>query len=517
MNSSTFGPLARVALDDQVDAQPLIVNNVVYVATENDTVYAINANTGAILNSNHLGAPVAMSSLPGPCNNNGQHVGINSTPVINAVAGLMWVVTYTWENNAPVFRLHLLSLTNLTEIKNTIITASHTLSDGSVNNFNPQYQRQRAALLLQNLNVYAAFSSFCDLGGNNSRGWILGWQAETLTPLAANELTDTQTLAQTPNGNANVFLSSIWMSGDGVASDSSGDLFFTTGNSDTVRTDNLQESAVRLSSDLTTVKDFFTPYIYSALDLNDGDFSSGGIMLLPAQSGPVPNLAVAAGKSGYLYIMNRALGSMGGYVAGGPDVPKEITLGPCWCGPSYFAGSDGFGRVVTSQGDVLDTWRVDTTKSVPLILEGTSSLAPDVQDPGFFTSVSSNGTQAGSTIIWAVQRPISATHAHCDIVRVQRHPDGWGSPGPLFRGRRTLAQSQRQRQSRAGGCERQRLCRKLSVAVDFRTFVVVHVFSCATSCRAGRDVASPRPGEYACSVGKRVACWTAHFRDGRPA
>ncbi len=409
VNSSTFGPLARVALDDQVDAQPLIVNNVVYVATENDTVYAINASTGAILNSNHLGAPVAMSNLPGPCNNNGQHVGINSTPVINAVAGLMWVVTYTWENNAPVFRLHLLSLTNLTEIKNTIITASHTLSDGSVNNFNPQYQRQRAALLLQNLNVYAAFSSFCDLGGNNSRGWILSWQAETLTPLAANELTDTQTLAQTPNGNSNVFLSSIWMSGDGIASDSSGDLFFTTGNSDTVRTDNLQESAVRLSSDLTTVKDFFTPYIYSALDLNDGDFSSGGIMLLPAQSGPVPNLAVAAGKSGYLYIMNRALGSMGGYVAGGPDVPKEITLGPCWCGPSYFAGSDGFGRVVTSQGDVLDTWRVDTTKSVPLILEGTSSLAPDVQDPGFFTSVSSNGTQAGSTIIWAVQRPISAT------------------------------------------------------------------------------------------------------------
>ena len=224
VNSSTFGPLARVALDDQVDAQPLIVNNVVYVATENDTVYAINASTGAILNSNHLGAPVAMSNLPGPCNNNGQHVGINSTPVINAVAGLMWVVTYTWENNAPVFRLHLLSLTNLTEIKNTIITASHTLSDGSVNNFNPQYQRQRAALLLQNLNVYAAFSSFCDLGGNNSRGWVLGWQAETLTPLAANKLTDTQTLAQTPNGNSNVFLSSIWMSGYGVASDSSGDL-----------------------------------------------------------------------------------------------------------------------------------------------------------------------------------------------------------------------------------------------------------------------------------------------------
>ncbi len=80
VNSSTFGPLLRVSLDDQVDTQPLIVNNVVYVATENNTVYAINANTGAILNSNHLGTPVAMSSLPGPCNNNGQHVGNQFNP-----------------------------------------------------------------------------------------------------------------------------------------------------------------------------------------------------------------------------------------------------------------------------------------------------------------------------------------------------------------------------------------------------------------------------------------------------
>src|ERR1700734_3325719 len=97
VNSSTFGVLARVTLDDQVDAQPLIVNNTVYVATENNTVYAIDGDTGAILNSNHLGAPVERSTLPGQCTQNGSHVGIVSTPVINVAAGVMYVVTYARE------------------------------------------------------------------------------------------------------------------------------------------------------------------------------------------------------------------------------------------------------------------------------------------------------------------------------------------------------------------------------------------------------------------------------------
>jgi hypothetical protein len=418
VNSSMFGVLEQVTLDDQVDAQPLIVNGVVYVATENNTVYAINASNGTILNSNHLGVPVQMSNLPGKCANNGSHIGINSTPIATESSatgpGVIIVVTYTWENNKPVSRIHQLALSNLAEINNKVITASHTLSDGkTVVTFSAQSQRQRAALVAANGNVYAAFTSFCDFAANSSRGWVLGWNARTLTPLAANELTDTQTSAQTPQLPAkynNYYLSSVWMSGYGIASDSSGDLFFTTGNSDTVRTDNLQESAVRLSSDLTTVKDYFTPYQYATMDNSDQDFSSGGVMLLPDQTGPVPHLAVAAGKSGYLFIMNRDLGKLGGYVAGGPDIPVTINLGrACWCGPSYFTGSDGSGRVVTSQGDVLHTWRVDTTKSVPLILEGTSTLKTNVQDPGFFTSVSSNGTGAGSAIIWAVQRPTSAT------------------------------------------------------------------------------------------------------------
>jgi hypothetical protein len=199
VNSSTFGVLGQVTLDDQVDAQPLVVNNIVYIVTENNTVYAIDGGTGAILNSNNLGPPVQQSTLPGQCKNNGSDVGIQSTPVIDVAAGVIYVVTYTWENNLPVFRIHQLALSTLAEVNNTVISASHLLSDGqTVFTFNAKYQRQRAALLEANGNVYAAFSSFCDLHAKQSRGWVLGWQTGTLTPLAADALLDEQTAAQTP-------------------------------------------------------------------------------------------------------------------------------------------------------------------------------------------------------------------------------------------------------------------------------------------------------------------------------
>jgi hypothetical protein len=414
VNAHTFGVLHQVTLDDQVDAQPLVVNNVVYVVTENNTVYAIDGASGAILKSNHLGPPVQSSTLPAKCANNGSNVGIQSTPVIDvaAAAPVIYVVTYTWENNKPVYRIRQLALYTLGEINNTVISASNTLSDGKTGvTFNAQYQRQRAALLEANGNVYAAFASFCDAAANYSRGWVLGWQAGTLTPMPANELTDRQTRAETLGLRLHdYYLSTIWMSGYGIASDSSGDLFFTTGNSDTVRTDNLQESAVRLSSDLTAVKDYFTPFDYATSDNFDREFGAGGLMVLPDQSGgPLPHLAVAAGKAGKLYIMNRDLGKMGGYVDGGPDVPPMVGGQPCWCGPSYFQGSDGIGRVVVSHGNALHTYKVNTTASIPLILDGIVKYVPTGQDYGFFTVVSSNGTQAGSAIIWAVGRPMSKT------------------------------------------------------------------------------------------------------------
>jgi hypothetical protein len=147
-------------------------------------------------------------------------------------------------------------------------------------------------------------------------------------------------------------LSSIWMSGYGIAARGNGNLFFSTGNSspgtyDGVR--NIQESVVKVDSQLVNLLGIFTPFTENTLDQTDGDLSSGGVMPLPAQTGPFPYMDVAAGKAGTMYLLNEA--SLGGFTPGGPDkVLDTKTIGKCWCGPTYFTGSDGVGRVVSSGG-----------------------------------------------------------------------------------------------------------------------------------------------------------------------
>jgi hypothetical protein len=446
VGSPQFKLLQTVALDDQVDGQPLVVtqqtiknsgvHDVVYVATENNTVYGIDVLTGAVLLKENFGTPVPMSVLPGQCNNNAAHIGITSTPVIDPKTATMYVIVYSYESNAPIYRIHALSLDDLVDKMPPVeITASNTLSDGTAFTFSAQTQRQRSGLLLANGAVYAGFASFCDISANNSRGWLLGWEAATLKPLAANELTNHQTVAQTPpSDHHDFFLSSIWMSGYGVAADADGDLFFVTGNSDTVRTDNIQESAVRMSPDLTAVKDYFTPSNFVALDQQDLDYASGGLMVLPDQSGPLPHLAVAAGKYGLLYIIDRD--NMGKYVAGGPDKPPSVNIVWCHCGPSYFVGSDGVSRVVSSGDTVVKTWKVDTAKAVPLTLEATSASlfvsseqsSSGIQDSGFFTTISSNGTQANTAIIWAVSRPDNKANPTVSLYAFNTAPAGTALP-----------------------------------------------------------------------------------------
>ncbi len=324
VSSSSFGLLLPkpVTLDDQVDAQPLVVPNVaiaggihevVYVATENNTIYAIDPSTGAVLLSRNLGSPVPM---PLGCTNNGPNVGINSTPVIDLASKTMYVIAYTLENNVPVYRIHALDLSTLADkVPPVLVSASHTLTNLTTFTFDARYQRQRPALLAANGNIYAGFGSFCDFGGSLSRGWLLGWKAGSLTPLAANRLNDLQ-----PRSNNPFFLSAIWMSGYGISGDPAGNLYFVTGNSAAGTYDgatNIQESVVKVSPDLTTLLGLFTPSDtqngVDALDARDDDFGSGGVLLLPDQSASsIPHLAVAAGKVGQMYLLNRD--RMGGYL-----------------------------------------------------------------------------------------------------------------------------------------------------------------------------------------------------------
>ncbi|MGH9494430.1 MAG: hypothetical protein ACRD3B_05480 [Candidatus Sulfotelmatobacter sp.] len=418
VGSSSFGLLRAVTLNDQVDGQPLFVpavnitagnskgvHDVVFVATESNTIYAIDAESGKVLLNPNFGSPVRK---PLGCGNNGPNVGINSTPVIDTSSNTMYVVIYTQDSTGPAYRIHALDLGSLTDkVTAQLVVASHTLLDGTTFNFNATYQRQRPALLLANGNVYAGFGSFCDFAANLSRGWLLGWSTGSLTPLPADQLLDTQ--ATSPD---TFFLSSIWMSGYGLAADDGGKILFVTGNSDYSGTtydgvSNIQESVVKVSSDLTTMLDLFTPENQASLDQTDADFGAGGVLLLPDQPGSIPHMAVAAGKLGSLFLMNED--SLGGYSTTTNNVLGTYNVGACWCGESYFVDpSDGLGRVVASGGSKVLVYKVQTSPKVALVPTSQSAaLNATVQDPGFFTSISSNGTS--NPIIWAVSRPTSAS------------------------------------------------------------------------------------------------------------
>ena len=329
---------------------------------------------------------------------------------------------------ATAYTLHALDLGSLTDkVTPQVVTASHTLTDGTTFNFSATYQRQRPALLLANGSIYAGFGSWCDHAPNLSRGWLLGWTAGSLAPFPSNQLNDQQ-----PVDKKGFFLSSIWMSGYGPAADDAGNVLFVTGNSESGTYDgvtNIQESVVKISNTLTTLLDIFTPDTQAIQDQKDSDFGSGGVLVLPDQPGSLPHLAVAAGKDGNLYLMNED--SLGGYSPSTNNVLGTYSIGRCWCGQSYFVDpTDGVGRVVTSGDRNAMVWRVQTSPTAALTRVTVSQSTGGTLDPGFFTTVSSNGN--ANPIIWALSRPQKSTQA---ITLFAFNPDAGGSKmKPLFKG-----------------------------------------------------------------------------------
>ena len=175
VNSSTFSQQAIAEFDGQVDAQPLVLTNqaingttypiVVYVVTENNSVYAVNGTSGAILAQVSLGAVVNSNSIPpGTCNNNSTFMGINSTPVIDTSSGTLYVVTTTTGSGTINHYLHALSTSTLADT----VAALEIAPPGSIT-----YSRQRSALTLFNGGVLIPFASFCDNNPTTTRGYIV--------------------------------------------------------------------------------------------------------------------------------------------------------------------------------------------------------------------------------------------------------------------------------------------------------------------------------------------------------
>jgi len=409
VNVSSFGKLFSRNVDGQIYAQPLYVpqvtingttQNAVYVATENNTVCAFDADDPAAsspLWTVHLGAAAASGPLTSG-DNMYPVVGITSTPVIDQVNGWMYVVAETLESNGTyAHRLHALDITTGAEVTSlgspALIagTVSGTGDGGTTVTFAPKPHMNRPALLLSGGNVYVAFGSHADIPPYH--GWVFAYSASNLaaTPIVYNV---------SPNTNKG----GIWQSGNGPASDGSnvflatgdGVFDYSTGGGD------LGDSILQLTPSLSLV-DYFTPSNAATLFLNDTDLGSAGPVVLPPLPGTTKSLLIHGGKNGTLYLVDR--GSMGGFnstdqiVQEFPASANGMFTSPVfWTGPSnsYFyiwGDSDGMRQY---------TWNSAMGKLNTTPFAKTSTAA----FPGGAISLSANGNTNG--ILWATAATTTA-------------------------------------------------------------------------------------------------------------
>jgi hypothetical protein len=417
VNATQFGLLRVLPADGLVDGQPLIASNlsvsgvlrnVVYVVTENDSVYSYDADTGAALvHRSVLGSEETPSDDHG-CAQVVPQIGITSTPVIDRSAGpngTIYVVAMSKNAAGDYFqRLHALDLVTLAERPNSPVTIQATYP-GSGNNsvgttsFEPGQYEERAGLLLVNGTVYTAWTSHCDQGPYN--GWIIGYDASTLA--------QSQVLNVTPNGSDGA----IWQSGGGMAADSAGSIYALVANGTfdtTLDASGLPSQGdygnafIKLSSATPLqVTDYFDMDNTVAESNGDVDLGSGGPMLLPDQTdstGVVRQLAVGAGKDGHLYVVNRS--NLGKFSMSNnaiwEDMPGALP-GGIWATPAYFQGTVYY-------GDVGGTLKAFGIQQALLGKTPTSQTSTSFRYPGTAPAVSANGSSNG--IVWAIQNSTPA-------------------------------------------------------------------------------------------------------------
>ncbi|HYK53503.1 MAG TPA: hypothetical protein VEV38_08230 [Candidatus Eremiobacteraceae bacterium] len=418
VNSKHFGLQFNLPLDADTMGEPLYVANVftpvdgnthnlIYAATENDSLFAYDADTGALvwqqsyLNQALGDQPMPISDIKS-CKDIQPNVGITSTPVIDPSTNTMFLVTKvvdpsptrTWHQY-----IHAVDIGTGLDLPGSPveIQGQITTQGGQVVTFNPLWQLNRPGLLLTNGVVYVAFGSHCDYDGTQARGWIFAYN-ESLTPVAS---------AVTTVDDLEGF-GSIWQSGYGVASDDQGNLFALTGNGAFDGTSNFGDSALKISANLT-LEDYFSPANEQVLDSDDVDFGSGGAMLLPTQPGTFPDLMVGAGKDETLYLLNRD--DLGGFTQGGPDrvvqeIPGAVGIPHgLWGGPALYVDSNGQTDIYYCGGqDHLKQWVVETSPSTSLFLAQQTKRTFGGMG-GTTPVISSNGSTPGTGIIWAIQRP----------------------------------------------------------------------------------------------------------------
>jgi len=423
VSSGNFGKRWSCAVDGDVHAQPLYVanlaigggvHNVLLVATENDSVYAFDADDPGCSTYWHASAlsagatPIPYASLPGPCHGFPNGVGITGSPVINPATQTLYFVAATEESGNYYDRLHAINLATGAELSGSpvLIQASVPRHAGGTDVFSVLYQNQRPGLALYGGGVFVGWASNCD--SENYWGWMMRYDAATFAQTAVFNVT--------PNSTQG----GIWMSGGAPAVDSEGRLFFSTGNGtfdDTTGVlpavapdDDFSMSFLNLNPGTLTVQDFYTPSMEAVWSGGDLDISSAGVTVLPDGIGPSahPDLLVGSDKQSHVWLIDRA--NMGRFSASSDNTVQFLTLpdssdsvcAPTRCvfsSPAYYNGTLYFG-VESAPVMALPLTNGLFTANAQGIAQ-VSSVSPETYGfPGPTPMISAS--PAGNAIVWAL-------------------------------------------------------------------------------------------------------------------
>lgn len=426
VNSTLFGKLFSYTFPDSSGAyvvgQPLYmpnvtingsVHNVVYFANQNNSVYAIDADTGVLLWSVNEGQPETILEEGCPATGYSE-IGIMGTPAISGSTGTIYFVSKIVSGSDYSFWVHALDITTgLDKFGSPVqVSASFIAPNGNSVSFQTEAQMlmQRPGLLLQNDVLYIAFgSNGCDFG---VQGWLFAYDSG----IGSGKL---QQLAYANMAPDLSYGASIWMSGDGPSGDGAGNAFFSTANGtfdfstggpdfgDTVLKASYSAGSLNLPTLSSETADYFTPFDQLTMAQNDLDLASGGTLVLTGLPGLNPNLLVTSGKLGGIYLVNPY--NMGGYNTTNEIVQylPEHTLGAFYSTPAYWSYSGSSGTVY----NLYFAGNADNVKAFSLTL---GNLQPLSTSPtaisnnttsGATPIISANQTTSTSGILWVVTSP----------------------------------------------------------------------------------------------------------------
>jgi|ERR1700675_83546 len=430
VNSATFGKLGFFPVDGLVDAEPLLVSNlmiagvshnVLFVATEHDSIFAFDADSFAsasptvLWQTSLLGSGETSSDPVGGCGQVAPEIGITSTPVIDLSAGphgtIFAVAMSRNQSTNPttyIQRLHALDLTTGIERSGSPTTIQATFpgtgenSSGGQVIFDPREYKERSALLLLNGTIYTTWASHCD--STPYTAWVMAYNESNFQQLSVLNIT--------PNGGEGAF----WGAGAGPAADSSGNFYVLSGNGTFDGTVNGSGFPIdgdfgngflklSLSGSTLSVSDYFEMHDTTNESNGDVDLGSGGSMVLPDLKDNIGNtwhLAVGAGKDGRIYVVNRDL--MGKFNTNNDNqIYQELDgalPGGVWSTSAYFNNAVYYGPV----GNPLLAFTISNSNpsAKPMLSTSPSSQSGNSFGyPGATPSISANGASNG--IVWAIE------------------------------------------------------------------------------------------------------------------